>query len=236
VILPLRGLDLRYEPLPWAFTTARRAEIAAHWTRLTEANPQLWNGEVLVQHRWRVEDGIYRAGDMPVDYASFLAWRDFGWPDPPVRNGFGMAALRTSDGAFVLGVMADHTANAGKVYFAGGTPDMHDVTIDNRVDLAGSLVRELQEETGLCADEVTLGDDWTAAIDGTRVAFLKPARLAMPAETARALIRARLPGLAEQELSDIVIVRGPGEIDPARMPGFAAEYMAAVFAAEGRGS
>jgi 8-oxo-dGTP pyrophosphatase MutT (NUDIX family) len=235
VIVPLRGLDLRYEPRPWSFATARRPEIAAHWARLTEANAQLWNGEVLVQHRWRVEGGIYRAGYMPVDYASFLAWRDFGWPDPPVRNGFGMAALRASDGAFVLGEMGGHTANAGKIYFAGGTPDMSDVTADGQVDLAGSLVRELREETGLCASEVAFGDDWTAAIDGTRVAFLKPARLAMPAEAARAMIRARLPGLAEQELADIVIVRGPDEIDPARMPGFAAEYMAAVFAAEGRG-
>lgn len=232
MILPLRGLDLRYEPQPWAFATARGPEIMTHWARLTEANPQLWNGQVLVQHRWRVEDGIYRAGYMPVDYASFLAWRDFGWPDPPVRNGFGMAALRTSDGAFVLGEMAEHTANAGKIYFAGGTPDMSDVTADHRVDLAGSLVRELREETGLCADEVVFEDRWTAAIDGTRVAFLKPARLAMPAEAARAMIRARLPGLAEPELADIVIVRGPEDIDPARMPGFAAEYMAAVFAAE----
>jgi 8-oxo-dGTP pyrophosphatase MutT (NUDIX family) len=235
MIVPLGGLDLRYEPQPWAFAASRRAEIAAHWARLTEANPALWNGQVLVQHRWRVEDGIYRAGYMPVDYASFLAWRDFGWPDPPVRNGFGMAALRTSDGAFVLGEMAAHTANAGKVYFAGGTPDMSDVTDDGRVDIAGSLVRELQEETGLCAGEVVFEDNWTAVIDGTRVAFLKPARLNLPAEEARAVLSARQSALAERELSRIVIVRGPREIDPARMPGFAAEYMAAMFAAEARG-
>ncbi len=232
MIVPLLGIDARYEPKRWSFAEERRAEIEAHWQDLMSRKLGLWNGTVLLQHRWSIEDGVYRAGYMAVDYASFLAWRDFGWPDPPMRNGFAMAALRASDGAFLLGVMGEKTANAGKIYFPGGTPDMSDVTADGRVDLAGSLERELEEETGLRRDEIALEDNWVVVIDDPRVAFLKPARLAMPAEAARKMIRERLPTLHEQELVDIALVRGPGDIDAAVMPGFAARYMAAVFAGE----
>ena len=82
------------------------------------------------------------------DFASFLAWRDWGFPDKDVFNGFGMGALRASDGAFVLGEMAGHTANAGRIYFPSGTPDLDDIR-DGTMDIAGSVAREVEEETGL---------------------------------------------------------------------------------------
>ena len=89
-----------------------------------------------------------RASYFETDFASFLAWRDWGFPDRDVFNGFGMGALRCSDGAFLLGEMADHTANAGRIYFPAGTPDLDDVKL-GAVDIAGSIAREIEEETGL---------------------------------------------------------------------------------------
>ena len=82
------------------------------------------------------------------DYANYVAWRDWGHPGERVENCFSMAALRGADGAFLLGEMAPHTMNAGKIYFPAGTPDPADI-FDGKVDLDGSARRELLEETGL---------------------------------------------------------------------------------------
>jgi 8-oxo-dGTP pyrophosphatase MutT (NUDIX family) len=231
-IIPLRGVDARYDPAPWPFAEERRGDIAALWAKASAGKPNLFNGTVLMQHRWTIRDGIYETGYAPVDYASFTAWPQLGKPGAPRRNGFAMAALRAADGPFILGVMAPDTFNAGKIYFAGGTPDMGDVTPDGRVDLATSMVRELKEETALRDDEVVIAPDWTLVAEGHRAAFLKPARLVYPADEARRIIQSRLAAETDQELAGIAVVGGPAEIDEAMTPDFAKAYMRAVFAAQ----
>jgi hypothetical protein len=57
------------------------------------------------------------------DYADFVAWRAIGDSDEPVVNCFAMAALRSADGAFLLGEMAPHTMNGGQIYFPSGITD-----------------------------------------------------------------------------------------------------------------
>jgi ADP-ribose pyrophosphatase YjhB (NUDIX family) len=231
-IIALADVRAVYDPAPWAFAEERRAEIDALWAQATAGKPKLFNGIVLMQHRWTIRDGVYEAGYAPVDYASFTAWPQLGKPGPARRNGFAMAALRSADGAFILGVMGEQTFNAGKVYFPGGTPDMGDVTPDGRVDLAGSMIRELKEETGLRDGEFTVDPAWTVVTEGHRAAFLKPARLACSADEARRIILSRLAEETDQELADIAIVREPRDIDEAMTPTFAKAYMRSVFAAE----
>ncbi len=106
-------------------------------------------------HRGAFEGDVFRGAYLETRFSRFIAWRDFGFPDRTMRNCFAMAALRAADGAFLLGVMGAHTANAGKVYFPAGTPDLDDV-VGDRVDLAGSVARELGEETGLATAALTL--------------------------------------------------------------------------------
>lgn len=218
-------IDARISDYDWSFPRERRAEIDAHWTKLTVEKPRMFNGRVLLQHDCRFEGDAFVARYFETDYADFIAWHQFRYPPPALRNGFAMAALRARDGAFLLGVMSDHTVNAGRIYFAAGTPDRQDVRPDGSIDLAGSAVRELFEETGLRADEITAGEGWTIALDRVSAACMRPVRIDLPADDARSLILSRLRQQSYPELSDIHIVRTGDDLVAGRMPAFTLRYL-----------
>lgn len=227
-IFDLDAVEAVVEPFDWVFAREMAADIEAVWAREKAAKPRLFNGRVLIQHRGAVEGRVFRAGYCETDYKPFLAWHRLGYPGQPIRNGFAMAALRAADGAFLLGEMAAHTTNAGKIYFAAGTPDLSDVK-DGVVDLAGSVTRELCEETGLTLADIRVGEGWTMVLMPMRVAFMRPVLIDLPAKEARALMLARMAASDEDELADIHIVRGPADLDEARMPPFQVAYLRHAF-------
>jgi 8-oxo-dGTP pyrophosphatase MutT (NUDIX family) len=168
--------------------------------------------------------GVY----FETDYADFLAWTDFGHPGERVDNCFAMAALRSDDGAFLLGEMAHHTYNAGQIYFPAGTPDPDDV-FDDRVDLEASARRELLEETGLLAAETDIAPGWTLMITPQRIACMKLMTFPLPAARLKAQIEAFLARDPLAEFSRVHIVRDPEDIDEARVPIFVADYLRYAF-------
>src|SRR3977135_2874041 len=147
-IVPIKRLELAIAPRPWPFAEEHRGEIARHFDKLRETKPALWNGRILLLHQHAIAGGGFPGAYFETDYASFIAWRDWGFPDPTVRNCFSLGALRGVDGGVLLGVMSSHTLNAGKIYFPAGPPDPADIA-EGMVDLAGSIRREVAEETGL---------------------------------------------------------------------------------------
>lgn len=228
-IVRLRQIAARIEPYDWAFARENGDAIAAHWAKVSDGKPAMFNGRILLQHRAAIEDGVFRAAYFETDYAAFMAWRDHGLPGPRIRNGFAMGALRAADGAFLCGRMAKHTANAGMVYFAAGTPDRSDVREDGTVDLAGSVVRELWEETGLTQAEIVVGEGWDAVFTDGRIAFMRPVTIPLPADEARALMLSRIAVMDEQELDDIVILRSAADCDRHRMAPFMKPYLAHIY-------
>src|SRR6476659_1348621 len=182
-------LDLKVGAFRWPFAEQRRAEIDAHFAGKQRENSHIWNGRVLLARNPRFAGESFGADYFETDFASFLAWRDWGFPDKDVFNGFGMGALRASDGAFVLGVMGKHTANAGRIYFPSGTPDLDDIRGET-VDLAGSVMRELEEETGLTAPDCHADADWHGIYTGVALAMMQILRVDMPADALRARIEA----------------------------------------------
>ena len=216
-IIPLSRLDLHFEPASWPFAEARRAEIDAHFEKLRVAKPDMWNGRVLLMRRGEISDGVLSGAYSEIDFASFIAWRDWGFPDRSVRNCFAMAALRSADGAFLLGVMGAHTATAGHIYFPAGTPDPGDIAGD-RVDLERGVIRELTEETGLGLADVVPEAGWSATPFGQRLALMKIVQTRDSAADLRERIRGFLASEQQPELADVHIVRGAGDLRPSMPP------------------
>ena len=194
----------------------------------------MFNGRILMVAGTRLDGDVLRARFFATDYANLTAWVEHGFPDSSVANGFAMGALQGSDGGFVLGRMGAHTANAGRLYFPCGTPDMSDVTASQEVDLAWSLTREIGEETGFGAGDYAVEPGWTIVRHQGLLAFMRPVRLAMSAETARTRILAHIAADPKAELSDAVVVRGPADLDEARMPGVVPIYLRDAFEADQR--
>ncbi|WP_338691183.1 NUDIX hydrolase [Bradyrhizobium sp. 26S5] len=223
LICRVTALDLALQRRPWPFADQRRAEIDAHFAEQQRLNPKLWNGRVLLGRDPVFASERLSASYFETDFASFLAWRDWGFPDKEIFNGFGMGALLASDGAFVCGVMGKHTANAGRIYFPSGTPDLDDIRGET-VDIAGSVMRELEEETGLTAADCHADADWHCIYTGVALAMMQILRVDMPADALRARIEANLARQEHPELAGIHLVRSRADLTAA-MPRFVTAFI-----------
>ncbi len=230
VIHRVSVLDLVVETWVWPFAETRRAEIDAHFAGKQRETPALWNGRVLLGRNPVFAGDRLSASYFETDFASFLAWRDWGCPDASVFNGFGMGALLCADGAFVLGEMGQHTSNAGRIYFPSGTPDLDDVR-DGALDISGSVTRELEEETGLAPGEYESEPHWHCIYTGPALAMIRMLRIDMPADAVRDRIVANLAAQHQPELSAIHLVRGVHDLTSA-MPRFVAAFLEAQFASQ----
>jgi len=222
-VFPIERLDVRFGPRPWRFADERRGEINAHFAEMQRRKPALWNGRVLLLGDFAIHGGVFRGACFDVDYASFISWQDWDYPDKSMHDCFAMGTILSSDGAFLLGEMGSHTFHAGQIYFPCGTPDLNDVAVD-RVDFEGSIARELKEETGLGVAEFTAEPGWYTVLGGPTVAFMKLLRARETAAALRARILDHLAREDVPELADIRIVRGEGDLDPA-MPPFVSSYL-----------
>jgi 8-oxo-dGTP pyrophosphatase MutT (NUDIX family) len=227
-IVELDHVEIAVEPWRWEFAHRRREEIDLHFAARRRKQPALWNGRVLLLNRYAIEKSVLRGASFETDYASFLAWRDWDLPDAGVFNVFAAAALRSADGAYLVGRMAPSTSVAGQWLFPCGTPDPKDIGAAGTLDLAGSVGRELFEETGLDIGTFEAEPGWTLVRDGGFIALMKRLIAGESAETLRARSVRHLANEAQPEFSDIRLLRGPADFDPA-MPRFLTAYLARVW-------
>jgi hypothetical protein len=227
-IVELDHVEIAVEPWRWEFAHKRREEIDRHFAARRRKQAALWNGRVLLLNRYAIEKSVLRGASFETDYASFLAWRDWDLPDAGVFNVFAAAALRSADGAYLVGRMAPSTSVAGQWLFPCGTPDPKDIGAAGTLDLAGSVGRELFEETGLDIGTFEAEPGWTLVRDGGFIALMKRLISGESAETLRARVVRHLANEAQPEFSDIRLLRGPADFDPA-MPRFLTAYLARVW-------
>jgi hypothetical protein len=226
-IVPVERVEITVAPWQWEFALKRRAEIDAHFAARKERQPALWNGRVLLLRDYRIENGSLSGSSFETDFASFVAWRDWNFPDPDVFNVFAMAAVCSADGGYLLGEMGDHTASAGFLYFPCGTPDPKDVA-GGMLDLAGSAARELFEETGINIATLSARPGWSLVREGNFIALIKSFASAENAQDLRARVMRYLASGAHAELSDIRVVRDRGDLS-AQIPRFVITFLEGVW-------
>lgn len=184
----------------------------------------MWNGRILLLRPYKLTGAVLRGVCFEADYASFCAWRDWKFPDPNVYNVFAATALRSADGAFVIGEMAASTFNAGLLIFPCGTPEPADLDAGGRLDLAANLGRELLEETGLPIGELNSAAGWTMVRDRCYLGLIRQVVAPLDAETLRARIMCNLAHQRAPEFVGIRMARSPRDFAPA-MPGFVTAYL-----------
>ena len=223
-IVEIERAEIVLEPWQWPFAVERHAAIARHFAALQQKHSGVWNGRVLLMHRFAIGEGRLHGACFETDYASFCAWRDWDFPDPAVANVFAAAALRSADGAWLLGEMGSSTANGGRIYFPCGTPEPADIAADGTLDLAGSVRREFAEETGIDISELKAVSGWSVVIDRCYVALIK--RLTSPLNADELFVRVKrfLEGERQPELSAIRMARNHADLD-ARMPNFIVAFL-----------
>lgn len=229
-ILEVDRLECRFVDHRWDFAEQRSAAIERHWDERRRANPTLYDGDVLLACRVARaigEDGarIMRMWLFETRFSRFLAWRDLGWPDRSVHNCFSMPAVRASDGAYLLGEMGPNHSSAGMLYFPCGTPDPSDIVAGGCVDLAGSLERELAEETGLAAAEARAAATWTVIFDRQNIACIKRLDFSAPSPALAAKAKAFLAAESAPELADIRMISSLEALSDARLPPFMVAYL-----------
>jgi len=223
-IFAIDRVEIAAEPWSWSFARDCRPQIDRYFADLQRRRSGVWNGRVLLLHRYGIAGGALNGGCFETDYSSFITWRDREFPDPDVYNFFAAAALRSADGAYLLGEMAPYTAGAGRTYFCCGTPEPADIGADGRIDLDANLGRELFEETGIAAAELEVAPEWTVVRDRCFLGFMKLVTSRQSAEELRDRIRRHIAADKHPELADMRIARSPADIDT-RMPPSVVAYL-----------
>ena len=166
-----------------------------------------------------LSDSCFSASFLITDYASFIAWRDWGWPDTDVYNCFGSAVIRSCDDALIYGRMQGNTLNAGLTYPPGGSLEQSDLTADGNIDMTGAIARELAEETGLEAAQAS-DAGLMVIFDEQRISIAHELVFDETADRLVDKIRCHIAAEAEPELSDAVALRSRADLTMP-MPGYA---------------
>lgn len=190
--------------------------IAAHWDARVAANPDLFNGPVLAFEDVVIDGDVLRARARRIRFAALLAMLEWPQVDSGLFNLFGAAAVMSSDGALLVGRMSGWTAQPGAVKCVGGTPDDSDVRAGGLVDIAGSVIRECAEETGLTPPEGP--DSFVVVRDGPFLGLIAELRFTETADALVAQARAFIAADPRPEIEAVVALRRVGDGDGLAIP------------------
>lgn len=133
--------------------TENLEQIQELWTRQKAKKPELFDGETVLASAWRIDGKVLRIECQRIRYAALLHWLDTPGLPGIANSGqsvhfFSSAVMISGDGKVLMGRMAEHTANAGRIYMPSGSMEIGDFH-NGRGDLSANMRREVLEETGI---------------------------------------------------------------------------------------
>jgi hypothetical protein len=216
----LSQASLGVDPARWAYERDNLSKIERHWRTAHAENPALHNSDVFMLTRWTIAGDMLEGVVQPASYASFLYWREQGYPEAGARNCFGSSVLQSKEGHILFGRMASNTTTAGLVYPVGGSFSQEDVR-DGMLHVDTNIARELVEETGLKPEEASREAGYICVEEGPRISLA--AKFVFDCESGhlRQRIQTHLETCEEPELDEVVVFRRKAFSRHHRMPGFA---------------
>jgi NUDIX domain len=207
-----------------------RTAVEEHWLHRSAENPTLFNGIVYVLTDWRIERDVMKGVLAPINFKDFLYWSDQGKRDTGFLDCHGSAILTSKEGHVLLGQAAGHTLSGGMSSFVSGFIDRRDVLGCGTVDIDGSTLRELEEETGLTPELFDRVPGYRVTQDGPVLSIGIEYRARLSAQALRARILAAMKLEAEPELSEVHVVRSTEDLARIRVRGHAAVATRALLA------
>lgn len=212
---------LRASTSRWQLASDAAADIEAEWHKVQAGNPNYFNGTIYLVDGLSLGDGALAATLLRSDFASYLYWRERGFPQSGVRDGFGSALIRAGDGAYLLGRQRPGNINSGLTYLPGGFIDDRDVAADGSIDIAASIARELLEETGLTDADVAMLPGYLVTETGAHLSIAKTFSSPLGGAELKSVIERHLAKDAKSELDGVSIISALGDLDGLPMPHYA---------------
>ncbi len=228
-VMKLSSCVLKVGNRAWAFAQENEAAIAARWAQKQQSNPRYFNGVVHLVDNARVDDGALDASLLRTDFKSYLHWREQGFPETGVRDGFGSALIRTSEGHVMLGRQRPGNVNSGLAYSPAGFIDAQDVDADGFIHIAQAALREATEETGIDSDAFIKDEGFYLVRSGPQLAIAVPFRAAM--STAEFMRRAEkhIAASSDSELDAVIPVAALRDVENLAMPRYMQALLEAIF-------
>jgi ADP-ribose pyrophosphatase YjhB (NUDIX family) len=215
------GVVLRTSDRHWDYARTHAVAIDEGWLRASTDNPNFFNGVIHLIDEMEITGGLLQARLLRTDFKSYLHWREAGFPQSGVRDGFGSALILSSDGAILLGRQREGNVNGGLAYLPGGFIDARDVDAEGHIDIAASIARELAEETGLGAAGVTALPGFIVTQTGAHVSIAVTYRATETAEALKTRIEKFIAADSASELTEMVVIRCIKDLDGLAMPAYA---------------
>ncbi|ENN87650.1 putative NTP pyrophosphohydrolase protein, MuT/NUDIX family [Rhizobium freirei PRF 81] len=208
-VFPVSRMDLAVLPGEHPFHLREREAVRENWAKESAANPSLYDGRMVFQHRVSIRDGVVKAEAYLAPFSTFLWWRK-----QRAAGGFHLFAFAvaiSSDGALIAIRMAPHTANPGQVYCAAGSMDESDV-VGGQCDVEGNMRREVLEETGLDLNDAIVEPGYYGTHVNRSVTLFRVFHFPWTAEDMLRRIEAHMLVSEEDEVEGAVAIRSA---DPA---------------------